>query len=209
MTEEEQTTKTNSSAGAASTSASGTGTKGNKGGKNNKNEKSVGVTKNKQPSKRAQRILKQREPKIFEDVKEALFIKGPKTSGVINQALKDLAALKKPHSIVMRRLNDIRPFESESSIDFFSDKNDASLFMYGSHNKKRPHNLIIGRTFDYHLLDMMEFGIENFKSMDDFSGDSPAEGSKPCIIFQGEGFEKIDALQKFSNLITDKSYYFI
>ena len=37
------------------------------------------------------------------------------------------------------------------------------MFMFGNHNKKRPDNLILGRLYDYHLLDMFEFGLENFK----------------------------------------------
>lgn len=37
------------------------------------------------------------------------------------------------------------PFEDETAIEFFSNKSDASLFMYGSHSKKRPHNLVIGK----------------------------------------------------------------
>jgi hypothetical protein len=60
--------------------------------------------------------------------------------------------------------------------------------MFGCHSKKRPNNLIIGknvgvhealcdssrrilfegRMFDYNILDMFEFGVEKFVSMDNF-----------------------------------------
>ena len=44
-------------------------------------------------------------------------------------------------------------------------KADASLFAFGSHSKKRPSNLLLGRLFDGHLLDMFELGVERFLSM--------------------------------------------
>ena len=78
------------------------------------------------------------------------------------------------------------------SKEFFSDKNDASLFVFGSHSKKRPSNLIfgeisvlrvalrcaltrnvccspfVGRMYDFHVLDMFELGIEVFKPISYF-----------------------------------------
>ncbi|KAK3735825.1 hypothetical protein QZH41_019922, partial [Actinostola sp. cb2023] len=44
-----------------------------------------------------------------------------------------------------RRKNVLKPFEDQTSLEFFSVKNDASLFAYGSHSKKRPHNLVLGK----------------------------------------------------------------
>ena len=40
--------------------------------------------------------------------------------------------------------------------------------MVGSHSKQRPQNLIMGRFFNYQLLDMVEFGVLDYKSMESF-----------------------------------------
>ena len=41
----------------------------------------------------------------------------------------------------------------ETSLEFFCQKSDAAMFAFGSHTKKRPNNLTIGRMFDGHLYD--------------------------------------------------------
>jgi ribosome production factor 2 len=46
---------------------------------------------------------------------------------------------------MLNKLNDILPFENITPVEVFSRKNDASMFMFASHNKKRPHNLILGK----------------------------------------------------------------
>lgn len=55
----------------------------------------------------------------------------------------------------------VRPFETggEASLEFLARKADAPLFALGSHSKKRPHNLVLGRMFDFQVLDMLEFGV--------------------------------------------------
>lgn len=71
-------------------------------------------------------------------------------------------------------------------MEFLSQKTDCSLFAFGSHSKKRPDNLVLGRMFDHHVYDMMEVGIENFKSIESLGGRkkaSPQAGSKPCFAF--------------------------
>ena len=55
--------------------------------------------------------------------------------------------MKKPHAVMMNKKNDFRPFEDETTIEKLSKKMDASLFLFGSHSKKRPNNIVIGMLF--------------------------------------------------------------
>lgn len=67
--------------------------------------------------------------------------------------------------------------------------------MFGNHTKKRPHNLVVGRCFDHHILDMMELGVDNFVPMGAFKGVSATLGSKPCFSFNGDLFETDGVLE--------------
>jgi len=57
-------------------------------------------------------------------------------------------ALKKPDAIKYNRKSSnktsLSPFEDQSMIEFFSSKSDCSLFVFGTHSKKRPDNLVFG-----------------------------------------------------------------
>lgn len=80
------------------------------------------------------------------------------------------------------------------------------FLQYGSHSKKRPDNLVIGRTYDHHIYDLVEVGAENFKPMESFSYDkklAPKEGSKPFIVFIGEGFEAVEELKHLKEVLLD------
>lgn len=66
------------------------------------------------------------------------------------------------------RHNPIHPFEDDTSLEKFSMKFDASLFLFGSNSKKHPNSLIFGRMYDHHLLDMIELRIESFISSKQF-----------------------------------------
>lgn len=52
---------------------------------------------------------------------------------------------------------DMRPFEAggEMGLEAHCARNNCSLFALGSHQKKRPHNLVLGRLFDFRLYDMV------------------------------------------------------
>jgi ribosome production factor 2 len=73
--------------------------------------------------------------------------------------------LKKPDAVNFTKKNQIHPFEDDSSLEFFSQKNDASLLVVGTHSKKRPHNLVFARMFNHQIMDMMELGIEKATAM--------------------------------------------
>ncbi|KAL5542385.1 hypothetical protein UlMin_010095 [Ulmus minor] len=164
----------------------------------------------KTPTKgKARRELEKRAPKIVETGKKTLILHGTKTSGVLNAVLTQIHQLKKGGSVKFSRKNtDIRPFESggETHLEFFSLKTDCSIFVFGSHSKKRPDNLVIGRTYDHHVYDLVEVGVENFKPMEAFTYDkkiTPLMGSKPFICFVGEGFETVEELKHLKEVLLD------
>jgi len=155
-------------------------------------------------TRRTKAALLEREPKIIENTKTCMFIKGGNTSDIVGAALKELYLLKKPDAISYRKKNILRPFEDQTSLEFFGKKSDASLFLFGSHNKKRPHNLVFGRFFNFEILDMYEVGISKFRSMAEITKTAkPTLGNKPCLLFHGEAFEKDPELQKFKSLLID------
>ncbi|XP_057536917.1 ribosome production factor 2 homolog [Amaranthus tricolor] len=158
---------------------------------------------------RGKRELEKRAPKLVEGNKKTLILHGTKTSNVLNSVLTEIYHLKKENSVKYTRKNDnIRPFEAggETNLEFFSQKTDCSLFVFGSHSKKRPDNLVIGRFYDHHVYDLVELGVENFRSLQSFSYDkkiAPKMGSKPLIAFVGEGFESVDELKHLKEVLLD------
>lgn len=119
----------------------------------------------KQPKASVARYLKSVAPQINEGTKCALLLKGTRCNEIMGLVLKDLRAMKAPDSKLLTKKNEINIFEDASSIEFLCTKNDSSVFALASHNKKRPNNLIFGRTFDNQILDAMEVGVENYKSL--------------------------------------------
>lgn len=147
--------------------------------------------------------MESREPKRFEDEKKVMLIKGANANLVVTKLMKDIFMLKKPNSVFFGRKNDFHPFDNQSNIEFFSKKNDCPLFAFGSNTKKRPNNLILGRTFNYQVLDMLEFGVENFKALDDFKTAKVSLNSKPIILVSGQAFAEREEYRRIHNLFVD------
>lgn len=138
-----------------------------------------------------------------EKVKKLLILKGHSSSQIVNDVLKDLSMLSKPYCKSLSRKNDILPFENFESLEFLSTKNECGLFALASHTKKRPNNLVLGRTYDGHILDMIEVGIDAYTSMKDFTGTKKGIGSKPLLVFQGAQWETDTLYKSIQNILID------
>ena len=147
-------------------------------------------------NQRSKRALEARAPKLVEPPRHSLLLRGSKTSSVLNSLLRDLHILSQPHSTHLhKKHSDCHPFDDPTSVEFLCSKADASVFFLASDSKKRPHNLTLGRLFDYQVLDMVEYGVaaDSYKGISEFEGVRRATvryGSKPLVLFQGEWWER-------------------
>lgn len=147
-------------------------------------------------------LQKSREAQLDEDEKNVAYIRGFTASDLVTRVMKDIYMLKKPVGTPLNRKNIMLPFEDSSPIEFICQKNECPLFLFTSHNKKRPHNLVMGRLFDGHLLDMVEFGVETYKAIEEF-GARISLGVKPILVFAGEPFETEFDMMRVKNLLHD------
>lgn len=140
---------------------------------------------------RSKRALEKRAPKAIENPKTVLFLRGTTCSQVTQDALADLFALRQPLAKKFTKKNAIHPFEDASSLEFFSEKNDASFLVFGSSSKKRPHCLTFARTFGGKILDMLELYLdpESMRTLKQFKGKKPAIGLRPMVVFAGTAWE--------------------
>ena len=141
-------------------------------------------------TRKGKKIVESREPLIVENDKKTIFLKGANTSGLVNDVLADIYKIRRHNGVMMNQNNPILPFEDSTPLCEMMKKKDVSLFVFGSHNKKRPNNLVFGRTFDGQILDMIEFGVTSFKKLSQFKSTKVPLGAKPCLIFNGDVFEK-------------------
>ncbi|ROT41566.1 brix domain-containing protein [Sodiomyces alkalinus F11] len=141
---------------------------------------------------RSKRALEKMQPKVVENPKTALFLRGTKCSQVVMDAMNDLYAMRLPFAKKFSKKNDIAPpFESVQSFEFFSEKNDASLLLFGTTSKKRPHMITFVRTFGHKVLDMLELHVDpdTFRSLNQFNGKKFTVGQRPMVVFSGTAWD--------------------
>lgn len=171
-----------------------------------KTAKAKQIAGGKQPKARIQRYLKTTESQLVEGAKTTLLLKGIRCSDNMSAVLKDMRSILSPHSKLLTKCNSIVPFDDagQHSLEFLTTKNDSALFALASHNKKRPNNLVLGRTFDRRILDMVEIGILQYRSLSDFGGlPKKRVGSKPLMQFVGDTWSSDLKLKRLQNLLID------
>jgi ribosome production factor 2 len=156
---------------------------------------------------KGRKILDKKAPQLVEGKKVAIFVKGQKASAIIQNFLRDLITLRgEPESsrVFMRNGHDMLPFDNIVPLESMASKQDCALFCFGHTQKKRPDNLIFGRTFDGKCLDIFEMGVENYQSIQDFAAKAPQDVSrdlKPVLLFQGEYFDFSEKHQRLKNIL--------
>lgn len=76
--------------------------------------------------------------------------------------------------------------------------------MFCSHTKKRPNNIVIGRTYEHKVLDMVELGLINSTTIEEVvAGIEVPRDVQPFIVFQGDLWESDEEFKKLKNLIND------
>ncbi|WLF76900.1 rRNA-binding ribosome biosynthesis protein rpf2 [Lodderomyces elongisporus] len=153
---------------------------------------------------RSKRALAKKEAKLVENTKSALFVPGATGNKLLHDAMCDLMALKKPFAKKFTKKNAIRPFEDASEVEFFAERNDSSLLVFSSHNKKRPNTLIFTRFFNHKVYDMLELSIMGQpKLIQDFKKLTFTIGLKPMFVFNGPSFDSHPVYQHIKSLFLD------
>lgn len=111
--------------------------------------------------------------------------------------------MKKPHVHKLNRKNDITIFENATPVETFCKKHETPLFVMGSHSKKRPDNVIIGRMFNHSLLDMFELGVSAYEGLSEFPGPKITLGTKPCLVFNGSTWDQTEELKELKSVFID------
>ncbi|CAH0552452.1 unnamed protein product [Brassicogethes aeneus] len=154
-------------------------------------------------TRKGKKVLMKREPQIIEGPKKAVFFQGRKCSEKLRRLLKDMYDIKKPDSLMLNKKNDITIFENVTPVENICKKHETPVFLMGSHSKKRPDNLVIGRMFNYSLLDMIELYVESFEGLREFAASKISLGTKPVLIFNGLQWEQTDKMRHLKSIFID------
>lgn len=154
---------------------------------------------------KGRKILNEREGELVEGPKKSIVLKGNKSSITMNKVLSEWHMLRgdSVSTNFSKKKNTAYPFEDSSIIEHATNKFGASMFVFGSHSKKRPNNLVLGRLYDKKMLDMIELGVTNFKSIFSFGCATIDIESVPLLIFQGDQWEYETKMIRLKSMLMD------
>ena len=155
-------------------------------------------------TRRGRKALKEKESKVHENPKSIIYLHGAKCSQTVKEVFKALHSMTRGQSALYSRKHDIRPLDDHTYLESLSFKQDASLFMVGTSNKKRPNCITVARMFSHRLLDMSELEVTAFKPIHKFKGvDKPSGMNKPALVFQGHSWDHDAKMKQLKSLFTD------
>ena len=167
---------------------------------------SLGIMKRKAKTHKGRKIMEAREPQLIEGSKKSIFMRGKKASQRVIDLMKDLHLQRgslENSKLFLRTSQDLHPFDDIGPIEQMAVKQAAALFLCGTHQKKRPDNLVFGRMFANHVLDLFEFGVSDYMGASLFKSQEINLMTKPILIFQGEQFDFSIKHRRFKNLLID------
>lgn len=154
-------------------------------------------------TRKGKRILEKRQPQLIEGQKNLLCFKCNTANQYVTNLMRDIAKLRRSTTVFFSRKNDIHPLEDASKVEILCSRNETPLFMCANHSKKRPNNLLIGRTYDNELLDLFEFEVKNFMQMQEFKVPKKTLEGKGIVNFIGDAFDTQHEYIRLKNLFID------
>lgn len=147
---------------------------------------------------------KRKAGEVFESLeKVSVVLKGNKSSETLSALLPELHKFREPNSVLLsKKHQDAHPFEKQVEFEAFLNKRKAALFVYGNNSKKRPNNLVFGRTFNGETLDLLEFEVAQYAGARDYSATFHL-GLRPLLVFQGDLFEVDPTFARIKNFFID------
>ncbi len=141
-------------------------------------------------TRKGRRHLESIAPQAVEHVKKLLLMLGHTSSAQLKDILVDLKHLRDSGECVhyTRKNQGVMPFEAggETTLEFLTKKTDCGAFVVGSHSKKRPHNLVLGRVYDDKIFDLLEVGVVRYHAG---LASKRVFSPKPCFVFSGSEFD--------------------
>jgi ribosome production factor 2 len=100
--------------------------------------------KTKPRTHKVKKLIERKEEILQNDPKHSVFMRGNNCSLNTQNAMRELHKMRDIHisKCLLQKKNEIYPFEDAGRLERAADRHDAGFIVFGSHNKKRPNNMI-------------------------------------------------------------------